>query len=71
MFSERKIVNHLNNLNSNYLNYFINKYNIDIKLINIAQNKIKKFSNTRLYAYIRKTLYDLRNNKEILDSLCL
>lgn len=70
-FSERKIMDHLNNLNSNYLNYFINKYDIDIKLIDIAQNKIKKLSNTRLYAYIRKTLYDLRNNKEMLDLLCL
>lgn len=69
-FNPRKLVKHLNHLDVYDLQYFMRRYSVpETKVIKTFQY-IKDISNTNLYKLIRKTLYNLRNNREAIECLC-
>jgi hypothetical protein len=62
-FNDRKLVKYIKSLNQNDIDRFVNKYGIPPEQSAQIFNGIKALSGTRLYTYIRKTLYKVSNNK--------
>lgn len=77
-FNQHMLINHLKALvqddeevRSIFLNYFGNSYGIEKDQYEDALTIIESSNNQKLYTYIRKTLYELKNSKEIKNILCI
>lgn len=55
-FSEYVLVRTLNELDSDYLDYFLDKYSVNKEAITAAYNRIKSVDNGKLYKFVRDTL---------------
>lgn len=69
-FNERMLVKHLTSLDDTYSKHFLKFYNINKDEFKITLNKLRQYDNAHLYSMIRKTLFELRNNKEFLSAIC-
>ena len=70
-FSATKMVKHLKNLNTNFLDYFLNTYNVSNEKLTYIVEKIKSKGNPTLHSWLEKTFDCVKNNKEILNWLCM
>lgn len=69
-FSEKKLVKHLSHLSDSFRDYFLYRYDIDMETLTKAMLKLGKLKNSNIYKVVDKTLDDIRNDKELLASLC-
>lgn len=70
LFDERKLVKSIKKLNMSYLIYFCSVYKLDQDMIASYMEKLKNSSSNVLYRLIRKCLYDIKNDKLMVDLLC-
>lgn len=70
-FSERKLVQHFNDFNENFVNYFSLVYNVNSESLNGIIQKISNTKNTRIYSLIRKSMLKMKDDKEVLAYICL
>ena len=68
-FDERKLVKHLNHLDSDFIGYFSNKYKIDNKELKKCIDNIETIKNKKLYTILNQTLLNLKKDKKIQESL--
>jgi hypothetical protein len=68
-FSNKKVVNHLSNMNVNYIHYFEKTYNVDSDKLKKIINKINKIPSKKLSHHIRRTLLELKKNKNVINIL--
>lgn len=69
-FSKRFLVKHLSGLDSEYLDYFKTTYHVDAVQLQEVVKELGTSSNSKLYNYIKKTISNMRTNKEVLNILC-
>lgn len=71
-YNKTKLIKTLKNMNDNYINYFINTYNvIDKNQTILKMNELKQSKNQKLYNYVENTLKYIKEEKNISESLCL
>lgn len=69
-FDPRRLVKHLNTINQDFMqNYFALEYGVTLDECNIILNKLKNLNNAKLYNYIKKTLENVRQDKDIISCL--
>lgn len=69
-FDARKLVKHLNEIDEAFMNNYFNlKYELSDEQKENTLNKLKSLNNTKLYNYIKKTLINVKSNKELLSYL--
>lgn len=69
-FDPRKLVKHLNTINQDFMkNYFSIEYGVTLDQCTTILNKLKNLNNTKLYNYIKKTLENVRQDKDIISCL--
>lgn len=70
-FNERKVVEHLKSLNPTFINYFSHQYKVNRAELNKVTDAFNSSTSTQLHRYVRKFLKNLKNNKKVMDILCL
>lgn len=70
-FNERKLVKYIKSLTQANIDQFVYKYSIPANQSSQIFNSLKALVGTRLYTYIRKTLYKVSNNKSFKELACL
>lgn len=66
-FDPRKLVKHLNTINQDFMqNYFSIEYGVTLDECEEILHKLKGLNNTKLYNYIKKTLINCKQDKEIM-----
>lgn len=69
-FDPRKLVKHLNTINQEFMhNYFSVEYDVPFSECDTILNKLKTLNNAKLYNYIKKTLENVKQDKEIISCL--
>jgi hypothetical protein len=69
-FNERKLINHLSNLDDSFINYFTTTYNIsDEEAIKETIRTLSTTSHTKLNSVLKHILVNMRNNKEVTSLL--
>lgn len=69
-FNPRKLVQHLNNINQDFMqNYFSVEYEVSLADCNEILKKLKGLNNAKLYKYIEKTLINLKSDTDIISVL--
>lgn len=63
-FKEGKLVKALNEIDKEYLEYFIETYDAPVKILKAAINDLNSMNNTKKYKVIRKTREYIQNNLE-------
>ena len=69
VFNARKLVKHLNLINQEFMQEFCEMYSIEESKGESILNKLKSFTNPKLYKYIDKTLIEIKETPEMLDLL--
>ena len=69
-FNERKLVDQLDAINSDYINYFKDKYSITDNDFTSALTDLKKMNRADLHWAIKKLMIELKSNKELLAIIC-
>lgn len=64
-FSVVKLISNLNNLNSNYLKYFVNKYEVGKNVTKVAMSNLKNLTSVRLTHYLSQLFNEIRRFKPI------
>lgn len=68
-FNERKLVHHLASINEAFIDRFCEEYSITKTEGEKIYKKLQDLSNYKLYKYIKKTLLEIKEKKELLDCL--
>lgn len=68
-FDPRKLVKHLSNINLEFIKKFCNDYSLDKADAQEMFTDLSKTSNAKLYRCIDKTLKEIRNNDQFLDTI--
>lgn len=71
-FNERLLAKHLTTLSPKFKKYFMSRYDVkDSSILDIEISRFSQVSSTRVYAIIRKALYNLKTNGELRGVLGL
>lgn len=70
VFDTRKLIKSLSNLNTNYMDYFLSRYEVEPTLLKNTLQTLGSCPNSRLYDYVGKTLTYLKEDKTIKEVLC-
>ncbi len=66
-FDPRKLVKHLNTINQDFMkNYFSIEYGVSLDECENILHKLQSLNNAKLYNYIKKTLINCKQDKDIL-----
>ena len=67
-FDQRRLAKHLNSINEKFMkDYFSVQYSVPLSECENILTKLKGLNNAKLYAYIKKTLINARQDKDIVE----